>query len=260
MRFFTAIFQLFATMFSPLRHPGERGGGGGGSGAGDHNHDDLDEADARARRKQILAVVAVLVIIGSLVSLYFTMVPSAPKINRQPFIGLGQVLAEETAKTLSDRGRVTLVIADYHQKGGTPMNDQYEHFRSTLKKHSGVEIAATEVVVPDETMATSGLTVQQFDDLLKKHSSVSALVIFVGLPGLDEQPTLQVPDRHPKLIAIQTSSSPAKPYFERGIAEVLILPRINLAETNTANPTTPRGWFDKYFEVFTTKNYQSIPE
>ncbi|MCG3150517.1 MAG: hypothetical protein PCFJNLEI_04003 [Verrucomicrobiae bacterium] len=254
MSFFTAIIQFFATIFSPLRHPG--GGGGGGQTASD----DLAQAEAKARQKRLIATVAVLVIIGSLISLYFTMIPAAPKINRNPFIGRGQVLAEETVKALNNQGRVVLVIADYYQQSGSPMYDELASFRSTLKGNSRIEVAATEVVSPDETMVTSGLSGKAFTEILKKHPSVSGLVLFLGMPELEDLAKVQLPTPRPMLIAVQNNASPSKPYFQQNIVDVLIVPRLNAGDATAANPTTPRGWFDKYFEVYTAKNYQSMPD
>ncbi|MEI6085058.1 MAG: hypothetical protein WCS70_12245 [Verrucomicrobiota bacterium] len=256
MNIISAIFRFFATMFSPLRHPGATGGGR--REPVDVNAD-LDMADVKARRKKMTAITAVVVIVGSLVSLYYTMNPATPKINRAPFIGLGQVLADETAKAIGDRGRVVLVIAEYHERAGTPMNDQLVEFRKTLKGHTGIEITATEVVAINKIEMMPGLSTKAFNDLLKKHSSVNGLVIFIGLPMLEREPTLEIPARHPKIIAIQTSSPATKPYFERQIADVLIVPRMSPADSGTTPPATSRSWFDKYFEVITAKNYQALP-
>ncbi|MEI6085062.1 MAG: hypothetical protein WCS70_12270 [Verrucomicrobiota bacterium] len=78
----------------------------------DPNEDALAPVEAKAQRRKFVVLIAVLVIGCSLASLYRTIIPSAPKVNRQPFVGLGQVLGEETVKALSDRGRVVIVTLD----------------------------------------------------------------------------------------------------------------------------------------------------
>lgn len=247
INFFAAIIRFFSTIFSPLQNPG------GDAPVGD----DMATAEAKAKRKQIVATVAILVIVGSLISLYFTMVPRAPKINRLPFIGLGQVLAEETSKAINGRGRVVAVVTEAHTGSESPLHDQFVEFQKTLKA-GGVELAATESVPLEENSISMGVSAQNLDAILKKHAAVNAIVLLVGLPELGVQPPITLPARHPAIITLQATPSGARSYLERGIATVLILPRMTPGEA--AEPTTPRGWFDKYFEVFTAKNIQSLPE
>jgi len=248
MKNLTGIFgpwgKCYTTLFGSV-------GGGGQAG---------DSGDANPERRKKVAVVAVLVIVASLVSLYITMVPHAPKINRAPFIGLGQALADETTKVIDNHGTVVPVIADYHTAGSTPMTDEWKTFAKEIKKHSGVTLADPVVVKLDETMGEPGISHADFDKIVEKHAQAGAIVLLVGLPMWELKNPLTLPNETLKIIAVHNTSMPAKQYFTSHIVTALITSRMTPDAEGTAEPKTPRQWFDKYFQVFTAQNYQSMPD
>jgi len=101
--------QLFATISSRLRSRGN---------APNPNLDDPAAVNTKAARRKLMVVVAVLVIVGCWIWLFLAVFPFAPKINRRPFVGLGQVLGEEIVKTLGDQG---------HPKTPREWFDRYFH-------------------------------------------------------------------------------------------------------------------------------------
>ena len=223
--------------------------------------DDPAAAIAKARRRKTTAVVAVLAIVVSLVSLYRTMVvPAAPENSRQPYVGLGQVLGEETAKSLGDHGRVVVVIWDDNNQSGNPLTDALEAFRGVLKKHPNIHITATDAIriETNKFMMVGELTSETFNELLEKHSQADGLVLFTGLPPLESQPPIQVPTPHPQIIAVQIKSPLTKAYFDRQIVSVAISSSERPPTSTAANPKTPREWFDRFFQVSTVENYVTL--
>ena len=213
------------------------------------------------RRKKV-TVIAIAVIAISLVSLFFTMCESTPKINPLPFIGLGEVLADETAKAINSHGTVVPVVASYHTTGSTPMALEWKTFSKNLQKHSGVNMAAPIVVKLDEVMGMGepGISRADFENLIQKNASAGALVFFVGLPAWDANHPLTLPSGAPKIIALHNSPMPIKPYFVNSIATLLITSRQTPEEKVTGEPKTPRQSFNRYFQVFTAQNYQTLPD
>ncbi len=258
LRFFATIFSpawyacIFANVVERLRSRGS---------PTNPSADALAKVEAKARRRKFVVLIAVLVIGGSLVSLYRTMIPSAPKVNRQPFVGLGQVLGEETVKALNDRGRVVIVTLDEFDQSGNPMNDALAAFRGILKKHPNIGIAATEVIRFDanNVMMPDGITSGMFNELLEKHSAADGLVFFTGLPSLESQSPMQLPATHQQIIVFQNGLPITKSYFERHIVNVAISPWFQDRAISAAAPQTPREWFDRYFHVVTTQNYTTLP-
>ena len=212
------------------------------------------------RRKKV-TLIAVSVIIISLVSLFFTMCEDTPKINHDPFIGLGEVLATETARAIDNHGTVIPVLANYHITGNTPMTDEWKTFAKEIKKRSGVTLANPVIVKLDETTGEPALARADFDDLVEKNSTAGAVVFFVGLPLWDTAKPLTLPSGGaPKIIAVHNAPLPFKKYFTSSIVTLLITSRQTPEEKAAGEPKTPRQWFDKYFQVFTAENYQSSPD
>ena len=220
---------------------------------GDTNNDPV-------RRKKV-TLIAVSVILVSLISLFFTMCEGAPKINRAPFIGLGEVLAAETAKAIDNHGTVIPVLADYHTMGNTPLTDEWKTFAKEIKKHGGVTLGNPVIIKLEETTGEPALARADFDNLVEKNSTAGALVFFVGLPLWDATKPLTLPSGGaPKIIAVHNAPQPVKKYFTSSIATLLITSRQSPDDKATGEPKTPRQWFDKYFQVFTAENYQSLPD
>ena len=212
------------------------------------------------RRKKV-TVIAIAVIAISLVSLFFTMCESTPKINPLPFIGLGEVLADESAKVINDHGTIVPIVANYHTSGNTPMTYEWKTFAKELKKHAGVKLAEPIIVKIDEaTTGEPGISRADFENLVGKNASAGALVFFVGLPPWEANNPLTLPTGAPKIIAVHNSPQPTKPYFANSIATLLITPRQTPEEKVMGEPKTPRQGFNRYFQVFTTQNYQTLPD
>ena len=212
------------------------------------------------RRKKV-TLIAVAVIAATLVSLFFTMCESTPKVNPLPFIGLGEVLADESAKAIDEKGTLVPVVASYHTAGNSPMTFEWKTFAKTLKKHSGVKMAAPIVVKIDEAATGEpGISRADFENLVRNNASAGALVFFVGLPAWEANNPLTLPTGAPKIIAVHNSPQPAKPYFANSIATLLITSRQSPEEKATGEPKTPRQAFDRYFQVFTTQNYQTLAD
>ena len=224
----------------------------GSLGGGQHN-------DTPERRKKG-AIIAVVVIVLSLGWLWHTMVPSTPKLNRAPFIGLGEVLADETTKAIGNHGTVVPVITSYHTAGSTPMTDEWKTFAKEIKKHSGVKLAEPVIVKLDEAMGEPGVSHAEFDKIVDQHGKANAIVLLVGLPMWDPKNPLTLPNGAPKIIAMNSMPMPVKQYFDRSIITVLITSRMTPETATTGEPKTPRQWFDRYFEIITAQNYQSLPD
>ena len=248
MKILTGVFspwgRLYTTLFGSLL--------GGG-----HSND--PQADSQERRKKV-ATIAVVVIIASLVSLFITMLPHSPKINRAPFIGLGEALADETAKAINNHGTVVPVMTDYYTSGGAPMTDEWKTFARAIKKHNGITLAAPVMVKLEEGMGEPGVTRADFDALVTKHAKDGALVLFVGLPVWDAKDPLTLPPTAPKIIAVHNTPMSVKLYFSNSIATALVTSRMVPDPDATGEPQTPRQWFNKYFQIVTAQNYQTLPD
>jgi len=202
----------------------------------------------------------VLLILGSLFSLRSYVGSPSSEIKRDPYIGLGQVLAQETAKLIDDQGRVGVVIADFHQDKSHPMASEWNAFRDELKQHRSIELATTEVISSEEITPEWAISAERFEELLKAHSDLKGMVFFVGLPLWDTKKPFGLPPASPKIIATPGPRRPLKPYFTSGAVSVLIVPRFSGSINPKLKPKTSREWFDMLYEVYTTQNSDSLPD
>src|SRR5262245_23190802 len=100
-----------------------------------------------AERRFSVAIVAVIVIIASVVSLVLTQCSSAPKLVTAPFVAVGQVLAKETSKLLGNKGSVVLIVPALGTTGSkSPMAIEMQSFQKELKSSGGVNVVATETI------------------------------------------------------------------------------------------------------------------
>lgn len=100
-------------------------------------------------------------------------------------------------------------------------------------------------------------------DILDQHPQAAALVYFVNPPGWEEFQVHADQPRVPKIIMVGNPDLPAKAYygrfFEAGHLAALILPRP--ASTIGQTPAkSPREYFDKYYQVYTWQNYESLSD
>lgn len=218
--------------------------------------DSYDEATA-GRRKTIIAVVAVVIILGSITFLIQWM-RNEPKVPLEPYIGVGQAMAEQTAKALNSRGRIVVLQAEKQLvTGNITLKTQWDAFQKGLK---GIEIQATEGIVRDPQNPDVGISREQWEAMLAKYAAVDAVVSFVGLPPVDPSRPLKPGTPAPKVVVFMENAFPVKQHFVDGAVTVLIRSRLVAEGNSESTPNTPREWFDRYFQVFDESNYQSIPD
>ena len=206
----------------------------------------------------LIEMIAVLVILIALAFLINNLRPHSAKTNYGPFIGLGQVLAGETAKLVQDHGRVAVILPEGYQTAGLAVQEEWQAFGAELAKHPGVHLLGREIVGL-AVLAESGLTSSQADDILKKYDGVDVLVSFCGIPSWNPANPAARPRNLPKIVAVESSSAQIKDYLASGIVAAVITPRVPPRAT-PAKPQTPAEWFDRSFQLYTTANYQSLSD
>jgi len=219
---------------------------------------DLIATLQRGGPRVIVGGGAALVILIALIFIGSTLLPHSPRTNHAPFIGVGQAMARATAKLVQEQGQIAVILSDDYQADDIPVHDEWQAFCAELKKHPGVHLLGTEIVdLP--TLVEFGLTRIQAADILKKYPTINVLVSFCGIPPWNQAELSALPRPAPKIVAVAGRDVPIKEYLASGIAAVVIAPRIPLRTTAT-QPRSPAEWFDRSFQVYTTENYQSLPE
>src|SRR5262245_9552773 len=138
------------------------------------------------RQQMLLIAGCILVIVTAGVWIIANL--TRPAFNQKLQVGIGQVMAEETARLLKAKGRIVVVTLD--PKACPPLKTQVDAFTGALKKGGRLAIVETVFLSVKEKRKAGpgmGLSDGDFIAILEKHSKPDAIVSFVGTPDPDDQ-------------------------------------------------------------------------
>ncbi len=219
------------------------------------------------KKKPVVTIVAVLAIAASFISIFITQCERPPKINMKPYLAVGQVAAEETAKLLGNKGKIVIVVQDTSQfkTKNSPSDVQIETFKETIKKQGGISVSGTETVKID-MMAMHGpemgLPGDLFVKIVQKYPDADAIVSFAGAPQLTDEQISSLGQKIPKFVAVSGMGMMGmglKKLFEEQVIQLAIVPRFEPAPPSTKKPETLREWFDQTYKVVTAENASTLP-
>jgi hypothetical protein len=212
------------------------------------------------RDRKATVSIAGGIIIVALIVIWSQTRSSTLTLNRDIFIGIGQVAASETAAAVHDHGQILAVINRFYTTAGAGQPDEWKAFQRELKKHAGITLLAPVSVEEDPSDSAPGCPIGIFKNLMEQNADVDAIVFFVSLPDWQRLQAKQlIPQRlPPQVIVVDTGPSPGlyASYFANGYVSVLIASRRGAAPTKPGGPQTAREWFDQYFQVFTPANFE----
>ena len=140
-------------------------------------------------KRPLLALVAMIVLISSLISIYLTQQPRFAGINLLPFEGVGDVLAEQTMQRMPQGGKVLLVT---QQMKLPALQAPVRRFLEAIEERPDLVVVGTEELEMelDESFAPGimGINGEKFLGLIAKYPAVDLVISFIGAPNLvDEQ-------------------------------------------------------------------------
>lgn len=252
---FDAVKELFMALVAPIGNLFKALFGGTWTALGQTFKFQSDEI-----KRPLLVLVSIIIIVVSLISIFFSMRPHRPSINVKPYQGLGEVAAKETIKLVGDRG--TIVILNYdNKKAKSPVfTAQLKALKTTLARDSHITIKAEEGVDMQPMMADpmGGLSADAFIDLVTKYQDVDAIISFVGTPYLKPEHVQRLPKRRPKIISAASFAPHTPELVSDGVIQVAITPRFQ-PPGDMKEPETPQEWFDKFYTVVTSENVDQMP-
>ncbi len=214
------------------------------------------------KKKPIITAIAILAIVGSIASMFFTQCERRPKVNMKPYLAIGQVMAEETSKLLNNQGEIVVIAMDTKQFKMPTVEAQLKTFQETLRKQGSVKVLAIEplsmsnmgIIGPE-----MGMPAATFLPIAEKYPNAAAFVSFVGAPALQEEDLARLGERRPKIIAFCSFGMGLKSLFERQIIHVAIVPHLEARGDQSKKPDTLRDWFNQYYKVVTPETASSLP-
>ena len=201
------------------------------------------------RTKEI--IVWMLAVGAAAVSLYYALAGRSPKINLDTYEVLGAVTAEETAKLLGNKGQVLVMARGTGANKNPSVEAELRAFQQTLKSQKGMTVIAEKIQVsPMQMMATGGgVPRDQFLNALEAHSSLGAVVLFMGFPQLTD-PELEGLKKSGVKIVVACALGPGeRRLFERQAMQLAIVPRSGSPPPGAAAPRTLRERFDQDFLI-----------
>jgi len=214
-------------------------------------------APRRDLKPAILAIVCVLLIAGSATWIYRTQF-AAPPFKVQLHRAVGQVMAEQTARLLGNRGKVVVISIEGTQ--APELKVQIEEFQATLKQQGTVQVTKTyylETEGKTKYGVGSGLSARRFVRIVNKNLDADAYVSFVGAPELSEEELKEL-KKTPKLVAESRSVDKLTKVFQQKIVQAAVVSRFTFPAPVEGKPHTTREWFDKHFQVVTGENFQAL--
>jgi len=196
-------------------------------------------------------VVGGLAVGAAAVWLYFTLAGRSPKIDLGTYSALGAVTAEETAKLLGDKGRVLVMARDTGADKNPSVETELAAFQRALKKQAGLsQITERFVAGPMLMMATGGgVPPDQLFKALETHADIKAVVLFCGLPPLDDSELEALKKRGVKIVVVSSFLPGYDRLLQQGAIHLAIVPRPDEPTPGTPPPRTLRERFDQDYLI-----------
>ena len=211
--------------------------------------------------KQVwLLIGCALAVLGAGISIYFTQFRK-PAVRETLHIGVGNVMATETARVLGGKGTIHAIIME--PKKAPELKIQLDEFERTLHRLGSFKVNIKELETEGKAKYTTGagLSGRRFLRVLKNHPEADAIVSFVGAPGLSDEEIVQLTSsKFPKFIAEVRTPDKLKKLFDKQIIQVAIVSRFQFPAPGPRKPRTPEDWFHSRFQIVTAENAASLPD
>lgn len=219
----------------------------------------------RKKQRPVIAILTALVIVASLTYLWYTQRQVIPKPNLDSYLALGQGLAEETAKLLSDKDEVVLITMDARAHEDPAVKAETEAFIRTLRK-AGFKAAAMERLTLNEFVtsnpADTGLygmrygmgdpifpSEEAFLEILRKYPQAGAIVSLVGLPSPTETAVAGLRKRGGKSVVFSSGGRALKTLLEKRAIDLVIVPRYERLTDQRQQNESLRSLFNRHYQA-----------
>ena len=213
-----------------------------------------------SNKQTLLAAGCVLAMAVAGISIYFTQF-RRPALNETLHLGVGRVMAQETANLLGKRGKVVAVVMDVNK--APELAVQLDEFERTLQRLGSFTISKKPLETEGKAKYATGagLSGRRFVRAVKNHSDAQAIVSFVGAPNLSDDDLAQLDlAKLPKFVAEVRSPDKLKKLFDKHIIQVAIVSRFQFPAPGPRKPRTPEDWFQNRFQIVTAESAATLPE
>lgn len=200
-------------------------------------------------KNTVVAVGAIIAILGSLTWLYFTEFRNGPSTNLKPFENLGYTVADETSKLLGNQGSVVIVTELMEVQKSPNTEAQIKGFKAGLAKKSGVTVKELKEIKRSMEGDPRYWPAGHAGQIASMGEGANATVLFMSLPmELSRADAAALKESKSKLVVVTAQSPILKPLLQQGIIQLAIVNRFPPQPAPTGKET-PRQWFDRVYMV-----------
>lgn len=196
--------------------------------------------------KYLKIISSVLFIVIALAWLQRSLHPQPLDDEAMPPYGVGQVLAEEAAKEMHEKGQVVIVCMPMSSVRGQA---QMRGFLETLGQYKNITLTATNIFQPSETLIGC-LSFPQFFGVVNANSKADVIVSFLGVTSFTESQIATLPNPCPKLVVMDWNPGDVQRGMKAGLLKAAVMSR-RLTGLPSDHPKTPHQWFDRYYDLVT---------
>lgn len=212
--------------------------------------------------KQYLHLLLLALVTAGAISWILVQQRDAAKPETRQHTGLGEVMAEETAKQLAKREKKRVVVISLQSKDAV-LHAQEESFFAKLKTLSPeAEIKELVRVDPEGEKRYGpglGLSTRRFLRIVAHNVKADVLVSFIGTPDPGSAEMQSFTNKIPRFVASTRDLADAKKMLEKNWLRTAIVPRYDFPAPKD-DPKTTQDWFTRYFQVVTTNDLASLPK
>lgn len=199
------------------------------------------------KKTLIIAVLAVLAIVGATVRLVSSRADGTSRGNPKPFELLGASVAEETAKLLNSQGSVVVVTEALGGMKNPNSEAQIKGFKSGLAKSKGVTLKEVKEINRDMSGDPRIWPADQAAQIAGLGANASALVLFANLPqSLPPNDIATLKESKAKLLLVGGQSPLVDSLLAGGVIRVAIVGRIP-PQPAPSGKESPAQWFDRVY-------------
>lgn len=211
-------------------------------------------------KNTLTAIAAVGVIAASCAWIYFSQVKAA-RHNVALHQRVGEVLAEQTAQLIGNKGKVVTIAIE--TKEWPELKTQIAAFNKKLATLGKFEVRDYLMDTKDQPKygVGTGLSGRRYIRTVLKNKDAAVFVSFIGAPKLDEaeRAELEVGTK-PKLIAEARGTDYLPNLFKHELLNAAVVSRYQYPSPGTDNPKTPEEWFTKRYQIVTPQTAHTLPK
>jgi len=210
--------------------------------------------------EKVKTIAAIVTIAGAGLLFYFSTQLASPKVDARLQEAIGQVMAEEGAKSLGSGGHITLICLDTSTIKNPNADYQVKAFHRALRK-AKLTLTGTNSIKLDPLRLVR-VPAGDFVEIMRKQSDNDVIVSFLGPPILNAEQRAKMGETRPRIVALCSGWMPRQVDLRELFAQNLL--HVAVISRSTPSPTPPssndpKDWFDQFYQIVMKSNLSELP-